>query len=509
MDNSGNKRIAKNTAILYVRLIFTMLIGLYTSRLILKNLGVNDFGIYNVVGGVVSMFAVVSSSLSAAISRFLTFKLGQNDINGLRLAFSTSVFIQFLLCLIIVILAEPIGLWFMHNKMTIPLGRIPAAEWVFHFSLATFCLDLINVPYRSLIIAHERMDVYSYLSIFEVAAKLLVVVVLVVAPIDRLVFYSLLLVLVSLVSRIVYGVYCSRSFKECNINFVFDKTFFRQMFSFAGWNFIGAIASVLRDAGGNVVINLFYPPAVNAARGISIQVRSAVCSFSSNFITAINPPITKSFAKGATDYTFSLVFSGAKWSFYLLYMLALPVLINTHYILSIWLGIVPEYTVVFVRLILLLSLVDIISETLITLMLATGNIRNYQIVVGGLVLLNLPLSYMFLKLGFEPQVVFIVSILIGMICIVVRVGMLKLMVELPVKRFLKEVLMKIIIVSFISFSVPFIISFYIEESFGFFVLSCLVCLLSTILGVGLLGMTNNEKEILKSVVRNKIISKIK
>lgn len=281
------------------------------------------------------------------------------------------------------------------------------------------------------------------------------------------------------------------------------------MFSFAGWNFIGAIASVLRDAGGNVVINLFYPPAVNAARGISIQVRSAVCSFSSNFITAINPPITKSFAKGETDYTFSLVFSGAKWSFYLLYMLALPVLINTHYILSIWLGIVPEYTVVFVRLILLLSLVDIISETLITLMLATGNIKNYQIIVGGLVLLNLPLSYMFLKLGFEPQVVFIVSILISMICIVVRVGMLKLMVELPVKRFLKEVLMKIIIVSFISFSVPFIISFYIEESFGLFVLSCLVCLLSTILGVGLLGMTNSEKEILKSVVRNKIISKIK
>ena len=220
MDNLGNKRIAKNTAILYVRLIFTMLIGLYTSRLILKNLGVNDFGIYNVVGGVVSMFAVVSSSLSAAISRFLTFKLGQNDIDGLRLAFSTSVFIQFLLCLIIVILAEPIGLWFMHNKMTIPLGRIPAAEWVFHFSLVTFCLDLINVPYRSLIIAHERMDVYSYLSIFEVAAKLLVVVLLVVAPIDRLVFYSLLLVLVSLVSRIVYGIYCSRNFIECKINFV-------------------------------------------------------------------------------------------------------------------------------------------------------------------------------------------------------------------------------------------------------------------------------------------------
>ena len=292
-STTNTKRIAKNTGVLYIRLIVTMIIGLYTSRVVLNALGVDDFGIYNVVGGVVSMFTVISGSLSASITRFLTFELGKNDSQSLRNTFSTSIIIQIALCAIVVIIAEPLGLWFMHNKMIIPAERMIAADWVFQFSLVAFCLNLINIPFNAVIIAHEHMNAYAYISIYEALAKLGVVFLLSVSPIDKLIFYAALLALVSLSSRIIYGFYCNRYFEECQYHIAFDRTLFKQMFSFAGWNFIGVVSSVLRDTGGNVIINMFYPPAVDAARGIAIQVSSAVRSFSLNFLVAINPHMYK------------------------------------------------------------------------------------------------------------------------------------------------------------------------------------------------------------------------
>ena len=503
MSQQSNTRIAKNTGILYLRLIITMILGLYTSRVVLNVLGVDDFGIYNVVGGVVTMFTVISGSLSAAITRYLTFELGKNDSIALKKAFSTSIIIQISLCVIVVAIAEPLGLWFMHNKMLIPSERMLAADWVFQFSLATFCLNLINIPFNAVIIAHEHMNTYAYISIYDAVAKLAVVFLLVLSPIDKLIFYAALLVLVSLSTRIIYGIYCRRCFEECQSQIEFDKSLFKQMFSFAGWNFIGVVSSVCRDTGGSVIINLFYPPAVNAARGIAIQVSNAVRSFSSNFLVAINPQITKSYAVKETEYTNKLVFSGAKLSFFLLLLIALPVICNTHYLLELWLKIVPDYAVVFVRLILVLSLIDSISETMITLMLATGNIRNYQILVGGMVLLNLPISYLFLKLGFQPQVVIVVAVAISMACIFLRITMLNRMTGLSIKAFMRDVLLKVLGVTMISCVLPYYITSQLSESFVTLIFSTAICLASSIIAIWTIGFNNSEKLLIRTILSSK------
>lgn len=503
-SSSNSKRITKNTGVLYIRLIVTMIIGLYTSRVVLNALGVDDFGIYNVVGGVVTMFTVISGSLSAAITRFLTFELGKNDRLSLRNAFSTSIIIQVALCAIVVVIAEPLGLWFMHNKMIIPAERMIAADWVFQFSLVAFCLNLINIPFNAVIIAHERMNAYAYTSIYDALAKLGVVFLLSISPIDKLIFYAALLALVSLSSRIIYGIYCNKNFEECRSHIVFDKTLFKQMFTFAGWNFIGVVSSVLRDTGGNLIINMFYPPVVNAARGIAIQVSSAVRSFSANFLVAINPQITKSYAANEREYTHKLVFSGAKLSYFLLFLIAFPVLCNTHYLLELWLKIVPDYAVIFVQLILIMILVDSVSETMITLMLATGDIKNYQIVVGGLVLLNLPLSYLFLRLGYQPQVVITIAIVISLICIFVRVIMLNRMVGFPIKPFLYDVFFKIVIVSILSAILPYYISQRMPESFMTLVITSGICVVISAVVIWLVGFNKSEKYLIRNMLGSKI-----
>ena len=334
--STNNKRIAKNTLLLYVRMLFMMAVSLYTSRVILNALGVEDYGIYNVVGGVVAMFSIISGSLSAAISRFITFELGKGDIDKLKKTFSAAVTIQLLLSLIIVILIESVGVWFLNFKMTIPSDRMAAANWVLQFSIVTFVINLVSVPYNATIIAHERMSAFAYISILEAVGKLAIAFLIMVSPIDRLVFYAILMCGVAVIVRLTYGYYCKRHFSECRYSFRWDKEILVKMFGFAGWNFIGASSAILRDQGGNIVINLFYGPAVNAARGIAMQVNGAVTGFVSNFMTALNPQITKSYAAGDRAYMMTLIYQGARLSFYMLLLLSLPVFLNTHYILVIW-----------------------------------------------------------------------------------------------------------------------------------------------------------------------------
>lgn len=368
----NNKRIAKNTLLLYFRMLFLMAVSLYTSRVVLNALGVEDFGIYNVVGGVVAMFSVLSGSLSAAISRFITYELGKGNQENLNKIFSSAVTIQLILSGIIILLAETIGMWFLNAKMNIPEVRMEAANWVFQFSILTFAINLISIPYNASIIAHEKMSAFAYISILEAVGKLTIAYLITIAPIDKLIFYAILMCVVALVVRFTYGNYCKRHFSECTYHFVWDKQLLKQMFGFAGWNFIGASSAVLRDQGGNVVINLFCGPAVNAARGIASQVNNAVNQFVVNFMTALNPQITKSYAAGNKEYMMTLIFQGARLSFYMLLLLSLPILVNTHYILVLWLKIVPEHAVFFVQLILIFALSESISQPLITAMLATG-----------------------------------------------------------------------------------------------------------------------------------------
>ena len=378
--STNNKRIAKNTLLLYFRMLFLMLVSLYTSRVVLNALGVEDFGIYNVVGGVVAMFTMLSGSLSAAITRFITYELGTGNQENLKKIFSSAVTIQIGLAVVIILLAEAGGVWFLNVKMNIPEARMIAANWVFQFSILTFAINLISVPYNASIIAHERMSAFAYISILEAIGKLAIAYLITVSPIDRLIFYALLMCVVALLIRLVYGYYCKKHFAECTYHFLWNKNLLKRMFGFAGWNFIGASSAVLRDQGGNVVINLFCGPAVNAARGIAFQVNTAVHGFVTNFMTALNPQITKSYASGDREYMMTLIFQGARLSFYMLLVLSLPILVNTHYILALWLKIVPEHTVLFVQLILLFGLSESISNPLITAMLATGKIRNYQII---------------------------------------------------------------------------------------------------------------------------------
>lgn len=510
MGNSSenNKRIAKNTLLLYCRMLFLMVVSLYTSRVVLNALGVEDFGIYNVVGGVVATFSVLSGSLSTAISRFITYELGKQNQEKLNKIFSSAITIQAALACIIIMLAETIGLWFLNSKMNIPETRVEAANWVFQFSIFTFAINLISVPYNACIIAHEKMSAFAYISILEAIGKLSIVYLIVISPIDKLIFYAILMCVIALLIRITYGYYCKRHFCECAYHFIWDKQLLKQMFSFAGWNFIGAASGILRDQGGNILINLFCGPTANAARGIAFQVNNAVNQFVINFMTALNPQITKSYAAGDKEYMTLLIFQGARLSFYMLLLLSLPILINTHYILALWLEIVPEHTVLFVQLVLIFAMSESISQPLITAMLATGKIRNYQIIVGGLQMMNLPISYIFLKIGFLPEVIIIVAIGISQCCLVARLMLLRGMIGISIQKYLKKVYLNIIIVSIIATIIPFISVQYINESFIGFIIISLVTVFCTISSIYFIGCNRQEKQFINqkiNTIKTKII----
>ena len=491
--SDNNKRIAKNTLLLYFRMLFMMVVSLYTSRVILNALGVEDFGIYNVVGGVVAMFTVISGSLSAAISRFITYELGKGDQSKLNKIFSASVTIQLLLSLIIVVLIESVGVWFLNAKMTIPADRITAANWVLQFSIITFVINLISVPYNAAIIAHERMSAFAYISILEAVCKLAIAFLIMVSPMDRLVFYAILMCVVSVIVRFTYGHYCKKHFTECTYHFHWDKDILKKMFGFAGWNFIGAASGVLKDQGGNIIINLFFGPTVNAARGIAIQVNSAIMGFVSNFMTALNPQITKSYASGDREYMMTLIFQGARLSFYMLLLLSLPVLVNTHYILVLWLKLVPEHAVLFVQLILIFAMSESISNPLVTAMLATGKIRNYQIVVGGLQMMNLPISYVCLRFGCIPETVLVVAIAISQCCLAARLYMLRRMIGLSSIQYMKKVYFNVIAVALLSVMIPAILSMYMEESFLSFAILSLLAMACTIAVELYVGCNGKER----------------
>lgn len=491
-------------------MLFLMIISLYTSRIVLNALGVEDFGIYNVAGGVVAMFSILSGSLSAAISRFITYELGKNNILKLKVIFSSAITIQIGLGIVIVFFAETIGIWFLNTQMNIPIERMVAANWVLQFSIITFIINLISVPYNAVIIAHEKMSAFAYISIFEAIGKLLIAYLITISPIDKLIFYAILMCVVAIAIRLLYGYYCKRHFDECRFHFIWNKQIFQQIFSFAGWNFIGASSAVLRDHGGNIIINLFCGPTVNAARGIAFQVNNAIQGFVSNFMTALNPQITKSYAVKNYTYMMTLIFQGARLSFYMLLLLSLPIIINTHYLLTLWLNTVPEHTVLFVRLVLIFAMSESISGPLITAMLATGNIRNYQIIVGGLQMLNLPISYILLSLGAIPETVLIVAVLISQCCLMARLYMLKKMIKLKIKDYLKKVYFNIITVSIIAIILPICMQERLTENFINFLLSSLICMLCTYLSIYYIGCSYEERKFIYNkflILKSKITHK--
>ena len=504
-QNAHNTRkIAKNTLILYVRMLVLMLVGLYTSRVVLSALGENDFGIYDVVGGVVAMFTIISGSLNSAISRFITFEIGKSDPMRLNKVYSTAVTIQLILAVVVVLIAEPVGLWFVRNKMTIDPSRIQAAIWVLHFSLASFVINLMSVPQMASITAHEKMSAYAYIGTMEGLLRLAVAVLISRSSSDRLVLYSALMMVTVLMVRAAYGIYCRRNFPECRYRWVNDALLVKEMFTFAGWNFIGASSGVLRDQGGKILVNLFYGTAVNAARGVAMQLNGAVQGFVTNFMTAVNPQITKSYASGDQGYMYYLISKSSRMSYYLLFVLALPVLFNTGYILDIWLEEVPAHSALFVQLFLIFTLSESLSNPLITAQLATGNIRNYQLVVGGLQLLNIPVSYAFLKAGAAPEVTVMVAIAISQICFFARLFMLKGMIGLPVGDFLKKVYMNVLGTTALSLVIPFAVQRFLPETIWGFIASVTLCVVSAGLSVLAFGLSRGERHEISRWINNAV-----
>lgn len=493
-DSSQNsKRIVKNTLLLYVRMLLLMLISLYTSRVILNALGVEDYGIYNVVGGVVTMFSMLSGSLSAAISRFITFELGTGDTEKLKKVFSSSVTIQAGIALIIFLLAETAGLWFLNDKMVIPEDRMSAANWCYQFSVFTFIINLISIPYNAAIIAHEKMSAFAYISILEAIGKLVIAWCIVINPIDRLVFFAIMVAIIACIIRFVYTWYCRRHFEECTYHFIYDHDLLKNMFGFAGWNFIGSTAVILRDQGGNLILNLFFGPAVNASRGIAIKINTVLQGFIYNFMTAMNPQITKSYASGDNRYMMKLLFIGARFSYFLMLLISLPILLNTYFVLELWLKLVPDYSVVFVQLILILSLHETLANPLVTAMLATGNIKKYQIYAGGLNSLNLPISYLLFYYGYPPETVFIVAIFMSLLVQIVRLLLLRRMINLSITDYVRKVYVNIFNVTVFATALPCITGLYIEQGIFNFAIVSIISLVWTSTVVYWVGCDKGER----------------
>ncbi len=507
--SDNNKRIAKNTLLLYVRMLFTMAVSLFTSRVILNTLGVEDYGINNVVGGIVTMFSVLSGSLSSSISRFITFELGKGNIERLKTIFSTGVNIQLGMSVLIIIIAEAVGIWFLNTKMNIPTDRMVAANWVFQCAILTFVLNLLSVPYNAAIIAHEKMSAFAYISVVEVTLKLIIVYMLMISPFDRLETYAVLLLLVGAVIRFIYGYYCKRHFEECTYHFVFDKPVLKEMTGFAGWNFLGNGAYMLNTQGVNILMNLYFGVAVNAARGIATQVDAALKQFVNNFTTAVNPQITKSYAQGDLDYMHKLVCRSAKFSAFLMMFFAVPIILETNTILTIWLKTVPDYAVIFLQWIIISSFMDtVLANSLVTSMFATGKIKRYQIIVTTVGCLVFPLSWIAFKLGFEPQVGYILYFIIYTILLFVRLYLLKDMVKLPVMMYIREVLYKLAPIIVVGFSIPGILILTMDAGWLRLILVCLLSVLVTAASEYFIGLSNKEKNFVAEKIKL-VIGKIK
>ena len=497
---SSHKRIAKNTVFLYFRMMITMVVGLFTSRVVLNTLGVEDYGINNVVGGVVAMFSLISASISGSIGRFITFELGSGNKEKLKRVFSTSVTIQIILAIIVVIVAEIIGIWFLNNELQINPDRIIAAHWVFHCSLITFAVGLISLPYNACIVAHEKMNVYAYISILEVVLKLVIVYMLLISPFDKLETYAVLGVCVALLIRLIYGWYCKRQFEECTYNFILDKTLFKQMFGFAGWQLVGSSAAILRGQGSDILINIFTKTTVvNAAAGIAATLTGVISGFVGNFTMAFTPQITKLYAAQKFDELIKLIYMGCKFAPYLMLFIALPVFFNAHYILELWLGIVPEHTVNFVLITILYMFNELMAQPLIHAKNANGKIRNYQIIVGGVLLLTLPIAYVALKLGAPIEAVFIAKLATSVMAMLVRLYMLR--GDLPglsVGHFLRNVDLKVILVALIAAILPTISFYSIGNHLIQFCTTSVVAIICTAFSVYYIGCTKLEQQQIKS-----------
>lgn len=457
---SSNKRIAKNTIMLYIRMLLSMVVSLYTSRVVLNTLGIEDFGIYNVVGGVVVLFTSVNNAMASATQRFLNFELGRQNLLEVKRVFSMSMTAHILIALLIFLLAETIGLWFFSTQLNIPEKRILAANWVYQMSILTCCVSILRIPYNASVIAYEKMSFFAYVSIIEVLLKLLIVYLLVLGNIDKLILYSILTFIVVVVTSIIYQIYCKRTFESCSYVFFWDTKLLKRLVSFSAWSLFGSAANVASYQGGSILLNIFCGVIANTAMGIANQVNSAVYSFVSNFQTAFVPQIIKQYAAGNRIQFNSLVGLSSRLSFYLIFILGFPIFNYSESLLRLWLVNVPIYAVEFTKLILISSIFDALSGPLWSSVQATGVIKKYQLIISTILFFNVFLSFILLKLGWEASIVLIIRIILNICIYVYRVLYLREIGILNVNDYIRYVIARCSVIVLLSIILSFIVELF-------------------------------------------------
>lgn len=504
----NNKRIAKNTLLLYFRMLLMMFVTLFTSRVVLDKLGVTDYGIYNVVGGVVAMLGFLNSSMSNAVQRYLSFEIGKNNKAGVNRIFNVSLFAHAGIAVFVFVVMEIVGVWYLNTHMNIPAERMDAANWVLQCSIFTTLFTIVQVPYNAIIISKEQMGIYAYISILEVVLKLLVVYMLAIGNFDKLKLYSVLIMVVTIGIVMIYRCYCTRKYKEAKFKFVKDWNLLKQIVGFASWNMLGELAWVFTGQGVNIILNSFFGPVVNAARGLAEQVNGAVNRFVANFQIAVNPQLIKNYASDQLGEMKTLLFRSTRFSYYLLLALSLPIILKMDFILHLWLKEVPDYTTGFCQLVLVSSLVSTLSNLLAQVARAYGKIRNYQIIVSIFLFLNFPLSYIVLKFGCSPLSTMFVNIGVNAMLLFVRLRLTNRMIQMTYGSFIRNVLFPVIIVTSVALVIPLTIYFMLDNSIISFIIVCLVSFVSVGVSTYALGMNANERQYILAAI-SKIITKIK
>ena len=474
----NNKRIAKNTLLLYFRMLLMMFVTLFTSRVVLDKLGVTDYGIYNVVGGVVAMLGFLNSSMSNAVQRYLSFEIGKNNEAGVNRIFNVSLFAHVGIAVFVFVVMEIVGVWYLNTHMNIPAERMDAANWVLQCSIFTTLFTIVQVPYNAIIISKEQMGIYAYISILEVVLKLLVVYMLAIGNFDKLKLYSVLIMVVTIGIVMIYRFYCTRKYKEAKFKFIKDWNLLKQIVGFASWNMLGELAWVFTGQGVNIILNSFFGPVVNAARGLAEQVNGAVNRFVANFQTAVNPQLIKNYASDQLGEMKTLLFRSTRFSYYLLLALSLPIILKMDFILHLWLKEVPDYTTGFCQLVLVSSLVSTLSNLLAQVARAYGKIRNYQIIVSIFLFLNFPLSYIVLKFGGSPLSTMFVNIGINAMLLFVRLRLTNRMIQMTYGSFIRNVLFPVIIVTAVALVIPLTIYFMLDNSIISFIIAAKIYSLS-------------------------------
>ncbi|EPG3774056.1 lipopolysaccharide biosynthesis protein [Escherichia coli] len=504
----SNNKVMRNAGMLYVRMLVMLFVSLYTSRVVLNTLGVSDFGIYNVVGGIVLMFAFISNTMAGASQRFFSYEIGRNNSDRLKQLFSVTLTIYVFFCILISVLAETVGLWFIRNKMNIPVERIDAALFVYHASIISFIFTIIRIPYNSLIIAHEKMSFFATTSIIEAFLKLGGVFLLSFLEWDKLKLYSVIMLLVVFIITIVYYLYCRRNFNESKFIIVKDKKIYTELSSYAGWNSFTTLANIGLDQGINILLNIFFGPVVNAARGIAFQIKTQVTAFVGNIQMASAPQIIKYHAANKKSELEKLVFLSSRITYYFMFFIALPVLLQTETLLKLWLIKVPPHAVVFTQLVIINILIETISGTVTSAIQATGRIKAYQISVGVVLLLAVPISFVLLKLGLSPEITVVVTSFLSVICVLIRLIMFQVLLGVKIASYLNKVLFNSIIISILSSITPLIIRFYCNsvglKEVIIFLITCSSCVISTIVTIYFFGLNAEEKKYILNLLNKKI-----